>query len=201
MFSAHLPLQPYKMFAASDSLRSADRWSLLGQDKDKLACLPPTTCALHLATKNIINFVFNFVLPCLVSLTTFVVSLKFIQLYEFWTKHGASKMLKKVFFFSLAIFDQVLRRLLNQPPLLRETRQMSGGLPIPLLYYPLPPPPPPQPTRLQTLCKTLTCRLTARPAGSSPPWRESPCTLLRGCHPATHCHPGLVWLPPPPSTS
>ena len=98
VFSAYLPLQPYKMFAASDSLRSADRWSLLGQDKDKLACLPPTTCALHLATKNIINFVFNFVLPCLVSLTTFVVSLKFIQLCEFWTKHGASKMLKKVFF-------------------------------------------------------------------------------------------------------
>ena len=45
--------------------------------------------------------------------------------------------LKKSFFFSLAIFDQVLRRLLNQPPLLRETRQMSGGLPIPLLYYPV----------------------------------------------------------------
>ena len=28
VFSAYLPLQPYKMFAASDSLRSADRWSL-----------------------------------------------------------------------------------------------------------------------------------------------------------------------------
>ena len=81
---------------------------------------------------------------------------------------------------------------------------MSGGLPIPLLYYPVatPTPTPLQPTRLQTLCKTLTCRLTTRSAGSSPPpWRESPCTLLRGCHPATHCHPGLVWLPPPASTS
>ena len=28
VFSAYLLLQPYKMFAASDSLRSADRWSL-----------------------------------------------------------------------------------------------------------------------------------------------------------------------------
>ena len=51
-----------------------------------------------------------------------------------------SKMLwakKKVVFFRLAIFDQVLRRLLIQPPLLRETPQMSGGLPLPLLYYPV----------------------------------------------------------------
>ena len=48
-------------------------------------------------------------------------------------------MLKKVVFFSLAIFDQVL---LIQPPLLRETRQMSGGLPIPLLYYPVATPTP-----------------------------------------------------------
>ena len=85
-----------------------------------------------------------------------------------------------------------------------ETPPMSGGLPFPPSCTTLLPPPPspsPHPTRLQTLCKTLTCRLTARPAGSSPPWRESPCTLLRGCHPATHCHPGLVWLPPPGSTS
>ena len=89
----------------------------------------------------------------------------------------------------LAIFDQVLRRLLIQPPLLRETPQMSGGLSIPLLYYPVatpthPPhasansfqnshlPPHCTPSRLLPTMARITLYSLARvpPRDTLPPW-------------------------------